>query len=80
MTLLNPTFDVLITKINYIKFHAFAASEKAKRPLQKFFKDNDHVHSFTEEALKKLINFCHKNKLSIYFNDTVRHRNERPED
>lgn len=80
MSLLNPIFDVHITKINLKKYSAFAASEKAKRPLQNFFKYNGTVHSIGEEDLQKLIDFCHKRKLKLYINDSVRHRNERPED
>ena len=76
MVLLNPTFDVYITRINTTKYSVFAASEKAKRPLQSYFKANDFVHSVGKDTLKALTNYCTRNKLTTYFNDTVRHRDE----
>ena len=77
MVLLNPIFDVYITRINSTKYSAFAASEKAKRPLQNFFKDNDFVHSLGKDTHKALTSYCTRKKLKTYFNDTVLHRDER---
>ncbi len=77
MVLLNPTFDVHIRRINSLKLSAFAASEKAKRPLQEFFKANDFSHPFTDETLKEFVKYCQRKKLKIDYDSSVRHRNER---
>ena len=74
MVLLNPTFDVYITRINTKKYSILAASEKAKRPLQSYFKANDFVHTLEAADFKRFKKYCTKSKLTIYVNDTVRHR------
>ena len=80
MNLLNPIFDVHLRRINSLKVSAFAATEKAKRILSKFFKNNDYVYSFNRPDLKSVVDHCHRNKLKVHIDSDLRHRNERSED
>ena len=80
MTLLNPIFDVHLRKINKLKVSAFAATEKAKRLLSSFFKNNDYVHSFNETRLKELLKYCYSKGLKVHVDDSLRHRDKRSED
>ena len=77
---MHPTFDVHLRKINRLKISAFATTEKAKRSLSQFFKNNDIVYSFNRDRLRAVVQHCNKNKLRIYFDDNLRYRDERPED
>lgn len=80
MTLLNPIFDVHLRKINKLKVSAFAATEKAKRTLSAFFKNNDYVHSFDNPRLKEVIEYCYSEGLKVHVDDNLRHRDKRSED
>ena len=80
MILLNPIFDVHVRKINRLKVSAFAATEKAKRELQSFFKANDFVYSFNLTELKELVEYCHSHSLKLYIDNSLRCRDERSED
>ena len=80
MTLLNPIFDVHLRKINKLKVSAFAATEKAKRILSPFFKNNDYVYSFNNPRLKEVIEYCYSKGLKVHVDDNLRHRDKRSED
>jgi len=80
MTLLNPTFDVHLRKINKLKVSAFAATEKAKRILSTFFKANDYVYTFDESRIKELLKYCLSKKLTVHIDESIRHRDKRSKD
>ena len=80
MILLKPTFDVHISEMNSLKVTALAATEKAKRYLQSFFKSNDSYHQLTYDKLEDFLDFCYSRRLEVFIDGNVRRGDECSED
>lgn len=80
MILLKPTFDVHISEMNPLKVTALAATEKAKRYLQSFFKSNDSYHQLTYDKLEDFLDFCYSRRLEVFIDGNVRRGDECSED
>lgn len=76
MILLKPTFDVHISEMNPLKVTALAATEKAKRYLQSFFKSNDSYHQLTYNKLEDFLDFCYSRRLQVFIDGNVRRGDE----
>ncbi len=72
MILLKPTFDIHLSEMNPLKVTALAATEKAKRYLQSFFKSNDTIHHISYEQLDGFLDYCYSRNLKVLIDDNVR--------
>lgn len=72
MIILNPTFDVHVSEMNQLKVTALAATEKARRVCQSFFKSNDACNQLTYDQLEDFLDFCYSRNLKVFLDGNVR--------
>jgi len=80
MILLKPTFDIHLSEMNSLKVTALAATEKAKRILQSFFKSNDSLHQLNYDKLEDFLDYCYSRNLKVYIDGNVRRGDECSQD
>jgi|GWRWMinimDraft_9_1066018.scaffolds.fasta_scaffold01450_3 hypothetical protein len=80
MIILNPTFDVHVSEMNQLKVTALAATEKARRVCQPFFKSNDACNQFNYDQLEDFLDFCYSRNLKVFLDGNVRRGDECSQD